>query len=219
MWGGDVNLSVTMTFCSSVASFACTTFWIWLFGTFVLLSDSDIRLPYLQLFLSLLAFMVPVLLGLLISFKKPTLAAKLAKICRPFFLTLIVIYTTLGIYANRFFIFVISWQHFVAPVCLGYSGYIIGIIVASVLRFNRAQGIALSIETAMQNVNIAMAVLQFNLVSPYMDMALLPIIGYLVTCTGPPQLLALGVWRLVRCCQTHTTHNTQTMAMDNKAFS
>lgn len=80
IWNGDVNLSVTMTFCSSVASFACTTFWIWLFGTFVLSADRDIQLPYLQLFLSLVSFVVPILLGLLLTYKKPTLGAKLAKI-------------------------------------------------------------------------------------------------------------------------------------------
>ena len=214
-------MSVTMTFCSSVASFACTTFWIWLFGTFVISSDTDIQLPYLQLFLSLVSFVVPILLGLLLTYKKPTLGENLAKICRPFFLALIVIYTTLGIYANRFFIFVISWQHFVAPACLGYSGYIIGIIVASSLCLSRPQTIALSIETAMQNVNIAVAVLQFNLVSPYNDMALLPVIGYLILCTGPPQLLSLAVWKIVACIKNkkEDPSNDTAMAMDNKAFS
>merc|ERR1719348_1545300 len=33
MFGGDVNLSVTMTFMSSVASFGMTTMWVYLLGT------------------------------------------------------------------------------------------------------------------------------------------------------------------------------------------
>eukprot|EP00091_Calanus_sinicus_P011705 TRINITY_DN26425_c0_g1_i1.p1 TRINITY_DN26425_c0_g1~~TRINITY_DN26425_c0_g1_i1.p1 ORF type:complete len:160 (+),score=23.02 TRINITY_DN26425_c0_g1_i1:538-1017(+) len=33
MLGGDINLSVTMTFFSSVAAFAMTSFWIWALGT------------------------------------------------------------------------------------------------------------------------------------------------------------------------------------------
>lgn len=226
MWNGDVNLSVTMTFCSSVASFACTTFWIWLFGTFVLSSDTKIGLPYLQLFLSLVSFVLPIFFGILITYKKPTIGAKLTKICRPFFMVLIVIYTTLGIYANRFFIFVISWQHFVAPACLGFSGYIIGIIFASILCLTRDQTVAISIETAIQNVNIAVAILQFNLVSPYGDMALLPVIGYLISATGPPQLILLAIWKLTNFIKRdrkptnkETIQTIQTIPMDNNAFT
>lgn len=223
LWDGDVNLSVTMTFCSSVASFGCTTFWIWLFGTFVLSSDTNIELPYLQLFLSLVSFVVPIFLGMLVSYKKPTLGAKFTKACRPFFIALIVIYTTLGIYANRFFLFVISWQHFVAPACLGFSGYIIGIICASLICLTRDQAVALSIETAIQNVNIALAILQFNLVSPYGDMALLPVIGYLLSATGPPQMLMISIWKLsnfIKRDRKGTSKETiQTIAMDNNAFS
>jgi len=223
LWEGDVNLSVTMTFSSSVASFVFTTFWIWIFGTFVLVSDTSIKLPYLQLFLSLVSFVAPILLGMLTSYKKPTLGAKLKKICRPFFVVMLVIYMTLGIYANRYFFFVVSWQHFIAPACLGFSGYIIGIIIASLLCLTREQTVALSIETGIQNVNIAVVILQSNLVSPYGDMALLPVIGYLLSATGPPQMILISTWKLVNLLKRKMNERNkdiiQTIALDNKGFS
>ena len=227
MWKADVNLSVTMTFCSSVASFACTTFWIWLFGTYLLEADSNIQLPYLQLFVSLISFVIPIFVGLFVTYKNPALSKKLTKFCRPFFVVLIFVYTTLGIYANRFFFYVTSWQHFVAPACLGFSGYIVGFICANVLCLSRNQSIALSIEAAIQNVSIAVAVLQFNLASPYGDMALMPVIGYLLTATGPPQLTMLAIWKLKKILwdkkekgeDIPMNKKSESNAVDNAAFS
>lgn len=69
MFGGDINLSITMTFCSTVASFALTTFWLWFFAHFVLNFSSPVRLPYLQLLLSLVFLVVPVVLGMALKSK------------------------------------------------------------------------------------------------------------------------------------------------------
>ena len=82
MWGGDLDLSVTMTFCSTVASFATTTFWVWLFGRFVLRTRRSISLPYLQLFISLVALVAPILLGLLITWRRPHWSARLVKLSK-----------------------------------------------------------------------------------------------------------------------------------------
>ena len=46
MLGGDINLSVTMTFFSSVAAFAMTSFWIWILGS--PLVSEEIPIPFGQ---------------------------------------------------------------------------------------------------------------------------------------------------------------------------
>ena len=61
MFDGDVNLSCTMTFLSTVASFAFTSFWIYLLGT--PLVGHTIPIPYPQIAISLASFTVPLLLG------------------------------------------------------------------------------------------------------------------------------------------------------------
>ena len=62
MLGGDINLSVTMTFFSSVAAFAMTSFWIWILGS--PLVSQDLPIPYIQLAIALVSFALPVLIGI-----------------------------------------------------------------------------------------------------------------------------------------------------------
>ena len=65
MFDGDVNLSVTMTFISTVASFAFTSLWVYLLGT--PLVGKTIPIPYLQIAISLASFTIPLLVG--VAFK------------------------------------------------------------------------------------------------------------------------------------------------------
>eukprot|EP00092_Neocalanus_flemingeri_P033011 GFUD01035903.1.p1 GENE.GFUD01035903.1~~GFUD01035903.1.p1 ORF type:complete len:442 (-),score=58.38 GFUD01035903.1:58-1383(-) len=226
IWGGDLDLSVTMTFCSTVASFGFTTFWVWLFGKYVLSSDRPIELPYLELFIGLVSLVVPVFIGLLITYKRPEFSAKLVKLSRPFFMVLMFIVTTLGTYTNRFFFSVVSWYHLVAPACLGIGGYAVGILFASILCLKKEQVIALSLETAIQNAGIAIMILQSNLASPYGDMALLPVLGYLFTASGPLNIIMYALYRLFTFVrdklggdEDETLGLKQVMAHDNKAYS
>ena len=187
-----------MTFCSTVASFATTTFWVWLFGKYVLNTDSNVSLPYMQLFISLLTLVIPVFIGLLITWWRPGWSARLVKLSRPFFMFIMLIVSSLGVYTNRFFFIVMSWYDVASSAALGFSGYIIGIIFSMILCLNRQQIIALSLETAIQNAGIAILILQTNLPSPYSDMALMPVIGYLLTSSGLLNIVLYTIYRIVR---------------------
>lgn len=226
IWGGDLDLSVTVTFCSTIASFGFTTFWVWLFGRYVLNAEKPIDLPYLQLFISLVSLVVPVFIGLLITHKKPDISAKLVKLSRPFFMFMMVIVSTLGVYTNIFFFSVASWYHLVAPSCLGLGGYAIGILFSSILCLKKEQIIALSLETAIQNVGIAIMILQSNLPSPYGDMALLPVLGYIMTSTGPLNIVMYALYRLflllsdkIMGSKEENHEIKRVMSQDNKAYS
>ena len=63
MLGGDINLSVTMTFASSLAAFAMTSFWIYVLGS--PLVSEHVPIPFLQLVIALVSFAVPLVLGVL----------------------------------------------------------------------------------------------------------------------------------------------------------
>jgi sodium/bile acid cotransporter 3/5 len=71
---GDINLSVTMTFFSSVAAFAMTSFWIWALGS-PLVSQS-LPIPYTQLVIALVSFSLPVGLGVAIRRRWPERAER-----------------------------------------------------------------------------------------------------------------------------------------------
>ena len=82
------------------------------------------------------------------------------------------------------------------PHCLGGSGYIIGILVSLSLGLNKAQVIALSVETAIQNAGIANMVIQSNIPSPYGDMALLPVSRHIFTASGLLQFVLYSLFKL-----------------------
>ena len=213
-------MSVTMTFCSTVASFATTTFWVWLFGRFVLNSEKNFSLPYLELFISLVSLVIPVFLGLLITWWRPSWSQQLVKLSRPLFTLMMIVVSTLGLYTNRFFFSVVSWYDLVAAACTGLSGYIVGIIISLILRLNRKQVIALSLETAIQNASIAIIILQTNLPSPYADMALMPVIGYIFTSSGLLNIVLYSFFRtfqyLRSCISPSTSENQKNIPMQDK---
>ena len=61
-------------------------------------------------------------------------------------------------------------------------------------RQGRAQIIAISLETAMQNGGIAFLVLNLTFESPYSDMAVMPILSFFFFSTGPIIFLVYGVF-------------------------
>ena len=99
MFEGDVNLSCTMTFLSSLGSFAFTTLWVWLLGT--PLVGRAVTIPYLQLTVSLASFTAPLLLGVGIKYKWAKLAERARKLSRPFFLVLLIVFPCVGLWVNR----------------------------------------------------------------------------------------------------------------------
>jgi len=195
LFGGDINLSITMTFCSTIASFGMTTFWLWFFAKFVLPVDAPARLPYLELLMSLVALVVPVMLGMFLTHKRPDLSKRVVRSTRPFLVVILILMAVLGTYTNRYFYSAVSWFHIVAPLILGLTGYVAGSGLAWLARLNKKQIIAVSLETAMQNVGIAVLVLQSNLESPYGDMALLSVIGYLLSSMGPINLFVFTIFK------------------------
>ena len=117
MFDGDVNLSCTMTFISSIGSFAFTTMWVFLLGAPMV--GKSVPIPYLQLTVSLAMFVAPLLLGVLVNYKLSKLAARLRKLSRPFFLLLLIIFPVVGSLQNLHFFSLCQWQHFVAGIGLG----------------------------------------------------------------------------------------------------
>ena len=117
MFDGDVNLSCTMTFISSLGSFAFTTMWVYLLGAPMV--GKSVPIPYLQLTGSLAMFVIPLLLGVLINHKLSKLAERLRKLSRPFFLLLLIVFPVVGSLQNIHFFYLCRWQHFAAGIGLG----------------------------------------------------------------------------------------------------
>ena len=102
----------------------------------------------------------------------------------------------------------LTWQLLVAGLCVAVAGFIFGALFAWITRLKRGQIIAVSLETAMQNGNIALVLLRGSLPMPYADIAALTPISQVLMTTAI--LLIVYVLRaLVLCCKKISSKGKQ----------
>jgi sodium/bile acid cotransporter 3/5 len=79
---GDVDLSVTMTFFSTILAFGTFPFWIWLLGKNYI-DFKNTKFPWWSMFLSLITLFIPALTGLLFRQYRPVLANRIGRFLNP----------------------------------------------------------------------------------------------------------------------------------------
>ena len=144
---------------------------------------STITIPFLNVVLALLVFVGPMLIGAGITKWKPQTKYFMQKIIKPFTLSSITAILCVGAYANFYiFRYFAQWRLPVSGVTLTYIGLLIGMVVAAIFRQGRHRIVTIGVETAIQNVIIALIVLKLSLPQPEADIAsILPIVAFLLT--------------------------------------
>jgi sodium/bile acid cotransporter 3/5 len=185
MFGGDVNLSVTMTMISSVCSFGMTSFWVWMLGS-QFAGDKHLKIPYHMIAFSLAAFIVPLVAGTWFKYRYREFATRmLNKFARPYFMLCLVVVPSVGLLTNTYYFYLVTWRHLLAGLLVGALGYLSGAGLAWICRQGRPQIIAISLETAIQNAGIAYLILSLSFPSPTSEIALIPVISFFFCSTGP----------------------------------
>ncbi|RWS00186.1 P3 protein-like protein, partial [Dinothrombium tinctorium] len=181
---GDVNLSVTMTFFSTVAALGMMPLWLFLLGKKVV-DNPNFVIPYLNMIISLLALTIPIVIGLLIQRYKPKWGEISKKILHPFTVILLIVIILGGLYTHFYIIQLFEWIVIFAGSSVVWGGFLFGALVSILFQLPRKQVIAVSIETALQNPAVAFVLLQTSIAEPDADLAAIPIVGQMVV-TGPP---------------------------------
>lgn len=219
---GDVNLSITMTFVSSIAAMGMMPLWLWLLSGFFLPPGSSVQVPYLDMTISLICLTVPLAIGLLIRrFKRNWADFISTKVIKPFSFIIIFIMFGLGFYSLSHIFILFTWQLAVAGLCVSVAGFIFGATFAWITRLNRAQIIAVSLETAMQNGNIAFVLLKMSLPKPYSDIAALTPISQIIM-TMTILFIMYGIRAVVLCCKRKSKQGQEkksTREMEEQAQS
>ena len=155
---------------------------------------------------SLLAFAVPLYLGVLFKYKWPSMGARIHQlIAKPFFILCLIFLAFLGICNSTFMFYLLTWRHVLVGFLLGILGYVSGASLAALCRQKKPQIIAISLETALQNGGIAFVVLNLTFESPYSDVGVLPIIGYFLCSTTPGLLLLYFIYLWYKFCTGQLT--------------
>ncbi|KAL1132437.1 hypothetical protein AAG570_010392 [Ranatra chinensis] len=167
--GGNLNLSITMTAVSTLASFLMIPAWTLTLGR-VIFSGGSMGVPYQRITTSAVGLFVPLVIGYIIQIYFKKLADKMVRILKPFSAFLIAFIIVFAIVTNSYLFQLFTWQIAIAGFGLPLIGYSCGLLLAALLMQPGADVTAISIETGVQNTGIAIFLLRFCLEQPEADL-------------------------------------------------
>lgn len=191
--GGDINLSITMTFISTIAALGMMPLWIFIMGPY--LTDGDLVIPFGQLIMSLVGLILPIALGMWIRWKWEKAGKLMEKVIVPFTMLTVIFILTAGVYINLFIFQLITPLMVAAGFVVAASGYVFGAGLAWIFRLPTAQITAVSIETSFQNGGIAFVLLKMSFPEPLGELASVAPVAQLMI-TGLPLWLVLAVLKI-----------------------
>jgi len=211
MFGGNLDLSVTMTAISTFAAFVMMPAWIFSLGQ-VIFHDEDraIVIPYYKICIYAFCLVIPLSIGLLIARFAPRLSKFLVRILKPMALFLILFIMIFGVWANLYIFRLMTWPVFLTGMGLPWIGFAFGCTIARLTKRPAEDVIAIAIETGVQNTGMAIFILWFTLDQPMGDMtAVVPVAA--ATMTPIPLLLGLCVKKITErfCTQENPSSNEQ----------
>uniref|UniRef100_A0A023G4R9 Putative sodium-bile acid cotransporter ixodes scapularis sodium-bile acid cotransporter n=1 Tax=Amblyomma triste TaxID=251400 RepID=A0A023G4R9_AMBTT len=198
---GDLDLSVTMTFISSVGALALMPMWMHTLGRQIAGSTTP-AVPFSNLMVSLVALTLPLGLGLLIQYKCPKWAKTSEKIVKPFSVVILLVALVIGTYSYWYIVTLITIMDVVAAFVVVVAAFLFGATMAWLFRLNRKQVIAVSLETAIQNGPLAIVILTFSLPEPSGDLAVVPVV-VLVTLSSAILLTLFAILTVRQKCSTY----------------
>ncbi|CAH1784906.1 unnamed protein product [Owenia fusiformis] len=168
---GDINLSMTMTFISKICALFMMPLWLFTLGRFYL--EQRIGIPYVDIVLSLISLLTPIIIGVIIRKIKASIADFLTKGVRVMSLSLIVYILGFGTYVNVYRYRMMGSDPSIIPSAflLPAFGFTMGMGLARLLRQTPRNSVTIGIETGIQDITISLVVLQFTFGQPEADLA------------------------------------------------
>uniref|UniRef100_A0A336MLN3 CSON002840 protein n=1 Tax=Culicoides sonorensis TaxID=179676 RepID=A0A336MLN3_CULSO len=159
---GNFDLSISMTAISTFAMFGMMPLWLFTLGK-TIFDKAKIEVPYLQITIFASALLIPLGIGILIQFYLPRVRNFLVKILKIGCSMALIFFIVLASYTNSYLFQLFSWRILSAGLGLPLCGSIFAYIFAKMLRQPPADCLTIFIETGIQNVGIAIYLLQNQL--------------------------------------------------------
>ncbi|XP_054288932.1 ileal sodium/bile acid cotransporter-like [Macrosteles quadrilineatus] len=195
--GGNLNLSITMTAVSTIASFVMIPLWAFTLGQEIFSSGAMV-VPYNRIASSAIGLVVPLSIGYAVQHFAPSLSKLLVRILKPFSIILILSIIIFATVTNWYLFRLFTWQIMLGGMLLPLLGYLLGAMLAWTLGQSPQDILAIAVETGIQNTGIAIFMLQFCLGQPEADLT--TVVPVAVAVMSPVPLLSLyAAQRLVGC--------------------
>jgi len=192
MLDGDLELSIVMTFASSIAAMGMMPAWLAILASQY--TDENLEIPYGRIGVGLSFVLVPTVFGIISQIKLPRLAKCFAAIIPVFGAFVVLVAFGTGIYVN-FYLFYYPGEVFVCALLLPFFGFCCGYAIASILNFNYKVRITVCLETGIQNSVLATALAVISFKPPQSDdVVAIPLIAALMTASQT--LAAVAIYRI-----------------------
>ncbi|KAK9512177.1 hypothetical protein O3M35_000653 [Rhynocoris fuscipes] len=210
--GGNINLSVTMTAVSTLASFAFIPLWVFTLGP-VILSGGELEVPYSKIITSAVGLLIPLCIGYALQIYCKKVSNVMVRILKPFSALLIIFIIVFAIVTNFYLFKLFNWQILLAGFSIPCLGYIAGWISASTMKQSPEDKLAISIETGVQNTGVAIFLLRSCLTQPAADITTVaPVAVALMT---PIPVLCLYLIRRFTNSNVKSEEKLPTLSDDN----
>ncbi|XP_075528928.1 ileal sodium/bile acid cotransporter-like [Dermacentor variabilis] len=204
IFNGDVALSVTMTFVSTIASIGMMPLWVFILGRHMSPETGALRIPFSNIIASLAGLAVPLAIGMAVHRFKPKWALALTKYIKPITIIVLIAILVLSVTVNKYIFLLMTWQALLCGALVSWSAYAFGALAAFVGRLSRAQIIAVAIEIAFQNSGIAVVILYTSLPLPDADLVIVPVVCQAIL-QGVP-LYVLYTAKRIQSCVSKRLH-------------
>ncbi|CAF1601526.1 unnamed protein product, partial [Didymodactylos carnosus] len=166
VFDGDINLSACMSFFNIMCSFIMMPLWLMTIGQKFYLNDLKIKIPYFYLFRSLATVIIPLSIGVLLSYFIPKLSDKIRFIIKPTMLFCIIYFLVFGTIVNFYLFKMINLTTALSTPLLPWLGFLFGALFAYLLKQDWTRIKTVGIETGIQNISIAFMVLLYSFPQP-----------------------------------------------------
>ncbi|XP_057664047.1 sodium/bile acid cotransporter 5-like [Diorhabda carinulata] len=200
---GNISLSISMTFVSTMAAFAFMPLWIFTLGR-VIFRNAKLEVPYTEIMTYVVALIIPLTIGYLIQRYLKRVANFMVRIIKGFSTLLILFIIVFAIVTNLYLFKLFSWQIIVAGMGIPWLGYVAGYLISKLLRQNPVDCLTMAIEIGIQNTGIAIFLLRFALPQPEADLTTVAPVAVAVLTPFP--LLLLFVVKKLRS-RLHHSHS------------
>lgn len=211
---GNVPVSITMTFISTLAAVVMMPAWMWALGSRFLRGYTGIaiKVPYRNIFSSLFTMIVPLIIGVSLARWKPAVQTKARKVMRPFLIFVLTFLVVFGTIANLYMFKILTWTALLGGLLLPWCGFTVGCFAALFTRQTPQAVTAIAIETGIQNTGISIMLLKFSFPQPDADISsLIPVIA---ACFTPlPLLFMVGAHEVLK----YVKKRRQLIAQDSEA--
>ena len=160
MADGDLSLSITMTSVATIAALLLMPLNVWIYGRN--LETSSLVIPYMEMCATLAVVTVPVLIGMFLNYRYPTITPYITKVGVFAGFGIICFCQTLEIIIFPTIFVGVPFRLYVAVFLLPFISFFTGLVLAKICRLNEKVSRTIGIEIGIKNVGSALTIVSLS---------------------------------------------------------